>query len=256
MDVIEMISANFIVKRESHDLKEGYEKLMQFLDALEPICPKNKWHRIPRSANDLRANGWVSVTHEDTYLRRVARDLGDDAERYPGLPGGFSALIANASDEASYATDGRTVITYHPPTGYIAMDIVEPDMRSADLLEWTRAVFLATCTSLEVEYARCDRPRPPRPNGNSGETYYGVDHRVFPHREFLGWMGFVKDDIRSHQVPEADELIPLREKGGTMIVAVADAFDVHNPAHIEKAQRVEMRLVDIDRLPVTDPRFL
>jgi len=41
-----------------------------------------------------------------------------------------------------------------------------------------------------------------------------------------------------------------------MIIAVADRFDVHNAAHIETAQRFEMRLVDLDALPVTDPRFL
>jgi hypothetical protein len=69
-------------------------------------------------------------------------------------------------------------------------------------------------------------------------------------------MGFVNGDIDSRQVPEADELIPLHDRGGTVIIAVADAFDAHSPAHIEKAQRIEMRLVDIGALPVTDPRLL
>ena len=69
-------------------------------------------------------------------------------------------------------------------------------------------------------------------------------------------MGFVSKSIESREVPEADEIIPMPEKGGTMIVVVADAFNVHNHDHVEKAQRVEMRLVDLDALPVTDPRFL
>lgn len=251
-----MISAKFRIKKESLDIKDGYERFADFLDALEPMYPKDKWHRIPKSLDDQKASGWISVSSEDTYLRRAARDLGDDSERYPGLPGGFSALVANAYDEASYATDGRTVISYRPPIGYVAIKIIEPDLTPTRLLEWTREIFVAACRFLQIEYGCCDRPLSPRPNGGRGETYYGVDHRVFPHREFLGWMGFVKGDIESRQLPEADELIPLHEKGGTVIVAVADAFDVHNPAHVEKAQRVEMRLVDIDALPVTDPRFL
>lgn len=39
-------------------------------------------------------------------------------------------------------------------------------------------------------------------------------------------------------------------------MAVADAFDVHNRSHVEKAQRVEMRLVDLDVLPVIAPDLL
>jgi hypothetical protein len=69
-------------------------------------------------------------------------------------------------------------------------------------------------------------------------------------------MGFVKKDIENYEIPEADEIIHLHEQGGVMIVAVAGRFDVHDLVHVEKAQRVEMRLVDLDALPVIDPRFL
>lgn len=93
-------------------------------------------------------------------------------------------------------------------------------------------------------------------SGRPGETYYGVDPRILPHREFLGWMGFVKGTVRSHEIPEADELIAILGKQGIMVTAVADAFDVHSQAHIQKAQRVEMGLADLGLLPFTDTRFV
>jgi hypothetical protein len=56
------------------------------------------------------------------------------------------------------------------------------------------------------------------------------------------------------QVPEARALIPVPEAGkkqtGTIIVSVKDAvFSADNPEHVEIANRIEIRLVDLDLLP-------
>jgi hypothetical protein len=41
-----------------------------------------------------------------------------------------------------------------------------------------------------------------------------------------------------------------REQTGTIIVSVTDAvFSVDNPEHVEVANRIEIRLVDLDLLP-------
>jgi hypothetical protein len=250
-----MIIAKFRVKNEAQTLRPGYDYLVAFLEALKPFYPKESWHCLPRSMTE-RSSGWIPVMNEDKFLRRSAQDMGDAKERYPNLVRGFFSLIANASSEEAYASDGRTVLTFDPSTALVMMQIVEPNLESNDLYRRTEGIFQAACHFLNVEYACCDRSRAPRPNGGPGETHYGIDRRVFPHREFLGWMGFVKGHIEARQIPEADKLILLPEKEGTIIVAVADVFDVHNPDHVEQAQRVEMRLVDLDALPVTDPRFL
>lgn len=249
-----MIKLTFRLKRERLGLEAGYERLISFLRSLECIYPVEAWHRIPRDSETF--SGWVPLSDRDVYLRCAARDLDDDREQYPGLPWGFNALIASASDAASYAMDGRAVINFDPSTGYAFIKLLETDTSSRTTFEQTRRLFFTTCSHLSVDYAFCDRPMAPRPNGRPGETYYGVDHRVFQDREFLGWMGFVKGAVRSHEIPEADELIAIPGKQGTMVVAVADAFDVHSQAHIKKAQRVEMRLADLGLLPFTDTRFV
>jgi hypothetical protein len=250
-----MIMLTFTVKQEVLALKPGYDYLVRFLEAIDGFCPNESWHCLPRSVEE-RATGWIQVVNEEKFLRRTARDIGEDKALYPNSPSGFSTLIANASDEATYASDDRIVITFDPSSAFVMMKLLEPLVPPDDLFRRIEGIFRAACTFLNVEHASCDRSRAPRPNGAAGETRYGIDRRVFPHRRFLGWMGFVKKHIEACEIPEADRLISLPEKHGTMIVAVADAFDVHNPDHVEQAQRVEMRLVDLDALPVTDPRFL
>jgi len=250
-----MLTAKFRIQAEALPLIEGYDRLSRLVEALDNVIPVGAWHRLPRT-EDEGSSGWIPLSSRDDYLRRVARDLGEDAERWPGTGEGFSTVVTTARNVATWDSEERAVLKYSPRQGVITLEwLLEEESASAEF-ERTRQAFLAICNEVEVLFACSDRPASPRPSGKPGRTYFGIDYRVFPHREFLGWMGFVPKDIDSHEIPEADELIPVLAKRGTMVVAVGDRFAVHNHAHIEKAQRVEMRLVDLDALPVTDPRFL
>lgn len=250
-----MITLTFVVRKDEPDLVDGYSKLRAFLASLEPVYPVNEWYRLPVSLEE-GTGPWTPVADADVYLRQIARDMGEEAEKWPGEKSAFDVLVTTAVDAANYGENGRVLMTFAPSDGLVAINMIEPDASDAEIYDHVRGVFLAACRHLDLIFACCDFARSPRPDGSAGETSYGVDLRVFPHREFFGWMGFVKEMVLPDQVPEADELVPIRENGGTVIIAVAHAFDVHNAMHIEKAQRVEMRLVDLDVLPVTDPRFL
>jgi hypothetical protein len=83
---------------------------------------------------------------------------------------------------------------------------------------------------------------------------YGTRQKVFADRPGAGWLLYLPGRITRAQVPEAAELLPvLNEDGqqrGTIIVSVAgDAFDDENPAHIQVANAIEIRLADQDLLP-------
>lgn len=87
-----------------------------------------------------------------------------------------------------------------------------------------------------------------------------LDNSVFPDRPGAGWMLYLPFDINARQVPEAAEVIKIMDdKGktqrGSLIVTVAESFDVQNPEHIEKANAIETRLVDQDLLP-TNSEFV
>jgi hypothetical protein len=250
-----LIIATFSVRKESLSVVEGYARLEALLQALNMAAPKLTWHRLARSVKE-GARGWINFLNKDTYLRQAARDVGDDDDIGPLSQRGFAADVTTASSEAVWNQGEHIMLKFSPRTGIVQIQMFE----SKPGCEWTyeivRDVFLVTCRTVDVLFAKCDVDAPDPSKKGVRPAIYSFDKRVFPHREFLGWIGFVKKEIEMSEIPEADERILVREKGGTMIVTVADRFDVHNPAHIEKAHRVEMRLVDLDALPVIDPRFL
>ncbi|WP_186100845.1 immunity 52 family protein [Burkholderia gladioli] len=80
-----------------------------------------------------------------------------------------------------------------------------------------------------------------------------ADKQVFDDKPGVGWMLYLPEPITSQQVPEAHALLPVTVDGkqiGTIIVSVIDTpFSMDNPGHIETANRIEIRLVDMDLLP-------
>lgn len=80
------------------------------------------------------------------------------------------------------------------------------------------------------------------------------DQKVFPDRPSAGWMIYLPFAVSAAQVPEAAYAIsimdePGKKQQGTLIVTVAETFDVNDPEHIKKANAIETRLVDQDLLP-------
>lgn len=80
------------------------------------------------------------------------------------------------------------------------------------------------------------------------------NHQVFKDRPGIGWMLYLPRDLTVQQVPEAHALIPAsiadQEKPrGTIVVSTTEGFDIQNPAHVQLANAIEIRLVDQDLLP-------
>ncbi|GAA5013690.1 immunity 52 family protein [Massilia kyonggiensis] len=77
---------------------------------------------------------------------------------------------------------------------------------------------------------------------------------VFPDRPGAGWMLYLPFAINAQQIPEAADVIKIMDdksktQRGSLIVTVAETFDLQNPEHIKKANAIETRLVDQDLLP-------
>ncbi|MGD3143936.1 Imm52 family immunity protein [Xanthomonas oryzae pv. oryzicola] len=81
---------------------------------------------------------------------------------------------------------------------------------------------------------------------------YQFDKKLFPHRHYFGWMGFVPVELSHAQIRDADEVVPVPGKGA-IIVSVPGLLDPADPAQVEQAHRVEMQLAHYNLLPVTDP---
>jgi hypothetical protein len=82
---------------------------------------------------------------------------------------------------------------------------------------------------------------------------------VFKARPGAGWMLYLPRELSAQQVPEAQELVPVTERGakgkaerlGTVIVSIGgnEPFSEQNLEHVKRAHDIEIRLVGQDLLP-------
>lgn len=116
-----------------------------------------------------------------------------------------------------------------------------------------REILTAIILSWNISFARTNVSGP----SSSWETLrsYEQNFRVFPHRDYIGWMGYVPHEIAADDLPEAAELVPIKGKG-TVVVTVADNFDLGNPTHVAQANKVEVKLAELGMLPVVDKSLL
>lgn len=82
-------------------------------------------------------------------------------------------------------------------------------------------------------------------------AYFG--QRVFKDRPAVSWMLYLPLIIETRHAPEAASLIAVHDaekrQKGTIVVSVAETFDVDNPEHVSRANALEVRLADQDLLP-------
>lgn len=253
----------FEVEKTTMKPEAGYARLARLIDALKPVLAVDGWYHLPADAAESRQS-WPAFADKVAFLAHVKRHYDKDVKEWPEYPGGFSALLCNAYDEASFKqAAGRSTLTFSPGYGRLQLEVVKPDvaMPDVDLTTWAKKILRAVVIEEWVTFANTDVVQRPRADGEKGADYLSVDYRTFPHRQFLGWMGWVQrlppaKPINAEDLPQAAEVIPIPGRSGSLIVAVGETFDVHNPHHIMQAQKVEMRLVDLDALPVIDPAFM
>lgn len=259
------VSFVFSVENASMDPDAGYVRLARLVEALKPVLSVDGWFVSPADPEES-SRPWPAFADKDAFLQRVQFHHEADLKGWPENPVGFNTLLSSARDEKSYMANkgrGRCNLDFTPAYGRIQLEVLKPDEAwpDLDLVTWAKKIVRAVVMEEWVEFANTDVAQGPRIDGERGQDYFSIDYRTFPHRQFLGWMGFVqrlppKAPITPADLSQAAEVIPLLGRGGSLIVSVGETFDVHNPYHIRQAQQVEMRLVDLDALPVIDPDFM
>jgi len=83
--------------------------------------------------------------------------------------------------------------------------------------------------------------------------YWLHEKNVFPDRVYVGWMLYLPHKILPELVPEAAQVVPVMNgdtQKGTIIVSTNEIFDGSKKEHIEKANDIEIRLLDLGYLPL------
>jgi hypothetical protein len=221
----------------------------QATKALGPLHPSLKnWFALPSS----RKGKYVSLNETDTLIEQMGQDVDEARRRFGDFEGlGASLTLANVSNDRDWSKPGLIVFGLNPTTGFnkFRLDGIEPfGMDTPDLM---LKAMVELVKVVRPTFACVDvKSRAPE----KGLVTYQIDRRLYQHRQFFGWMGFVPAQITHAQIPDAHAVHAV-DGQGTVIVSVPGVFDPTDDAQVDKVHRVEMDLASYDLLPVTDPHF-
>jgi hypothetical protein len=228
--------------QQTTNATEGYARAERLLIALHDSAPS--------LAPDI--SGWWGgvVTPVDKEI--VFSQRGEFIDRLTlGMESGDSPIfsIYLSSLSGSKRKPNQLEITYFPGLGLLRIDIYRP----SDALQVAK-VLAAIPEAFPVNFAFVDVfDRKPMSDDPVEKASYRADFATFPHRQCLGWMAYVPQVVTEAELPLAAHIIPA--KGGTIIVAVDEPFDLANKEHIKRANQIEMDMSDLGLLPVIDPSF-
>lgn len=207
-----------------------------------------EWDDLPQGPKDKSER----LTDRAAIIARILRKIEKRKSSSPQMPNAESAdlNVTNALTEKAWKEPGRSVISFTPWDGAFSIDMLDPQKRFGE--ELTRRIFVQTLSSvaslLPLKFAAADT----KVHRDGKSTLYQIDKKLFPHRQYFGWMGFVPTELSHAQIRDADEVIAVPGKG-TIIVTVPGLFDPTDAAQVEQVHRVEMQLAHYNLLRVTDP---
>lgn len=202
------------------------------------------WWAAPRSPRDA----YVPVGEGEAFVARLQDDDIRFAQEYPvqHSTGSGGAVLTNAGNDKDWLKRGGIGLSYMPALGTLRLHVDRIEKVFASPARLLESALSALLNSLPITFAQTNVQQLVE-----GELLlHSVDRAPLPHREFLGWMGYVDAPLTQEQVPAAARL--ERRGAGTLILAteVLDLADAHA---VKQANQVEMSLVDLGLLPVTDP---
>lgn len=226
--------------------EEAYGLAQQAIGALAQLRSEwGRWHDLPRSSSDPGAR----FDDRASMLARMAEDAEKKAREFPQLPVQGASISVTTGVGRDWRRAGRADLSIDPAAGRAVFRLREPDKAFGDqTASLLRASLVSLVNVLQPVFANNDvKVR------QQGELMtYQFDQKLYPHREFLGWMGFVPAQLRQEQLRDAHEVLPV-EGRGSVVVAVPGMFNPADPAQVAAVHRVEMQLAHFELLPVTDP---
>jgi len=182
----------------------------------------------------------------------MEKDLDQDRRRFGDFEElGASVTLANVDNDRDWRKPGLAVLDLNPTTGFNSFSLVRPEPFGEATPSLMVNALIGLVKTIRPNFACVDvKSRTPE----KGLVSYQIDRRLYQHREFFGWMGFVPAQITHAQIRDAHAIHAV-DGLGTVIVSVPGVFDPCDDAQVERVHRVEKDLACRDLLPVTDPHF-
>lgn len=202
-----------------------------------------------------RGNGPIPFADEARFVDMLAFNAEQNHQAYPTTPVAAGAYLTVAKTAKAWKTPGRASIDYVPWAERLTLTIHRPieAFGPAEAPHIVRRCIAAIAATVDTPFIGTDVVCP-LPGGKGYDTY-SQEHRLFPHRRWLGWMGFVPQLVPGKFIPEAAAMEVVKGKG-TIIVALDECFDLRNPDHLKRAHQVELRMANAGLLDIIDPSLL
>ncbi|HDS1675520.1 TPA: immunity 52 family protein [Stenotrophomonas maltophilia] len=219
---------------------------VQGLALLHPSL--RRWYALPSSPKEE----CISLDDSSALLFRMEQDVGKDRRRFGDFETlGASLTLANVDNDRDWRKPGLAVLDLNPTTGFNSFSLVRPEPFGEAIPSLMVNALIGLVKTIRPSFACVDvKSRTPE----KGLVTYQIDRRLYQHREFFGWMGFVPAQITHAQIRDAHAVHPV-DGLGTVIVSVPGVFDPTDDAQVERVHRLERDLASYNLLPVTDPHF-
>ncbi len=205
------------------------------------------WWTVPRGPRDDA----IPLAQREKVVAHIQKANTQLDQEFPGSIGEGSASIhlTNAATDAEWAKRGKVSLAIHPGSGILRLRLgrIQELYPTPTTLVWS--LLQGLTSNSRVTFAQTNVLQKV---AGSIMTYSG-DRRVFRHREYLGWMGYVDAPLAADQLPQAARL--ERHGRGTLILAT-EALGLGDRAAVEQANRTEIGLAELGLLPVIDSRLM
>ena len=234
------------VARSPEEVISLAKSLTRYLSQQHPLM--KQWYALPSS----RSEKAISLEDSDALFNRISAKVEQDRRQFGDFPElGASLSLANVNNDRDWRKPGVAVLELDPTTGFNCFSLEGIDPYGASTCSVMLSALIRMVAEIEPTFASTDvRARTP----DEGLVSYQLDRRLYQHRRFFGWMGFVPAQITHAQIRDAHAVHPV-DGLGTVIVSVPGVFDPTDDAQVDKVHRVEMDLASYDLLPVTDPNL-
>ncbi|WP_433925462.1 hypothetical protein [Stenotrophomonas nematodicola] len=229
------------------DAEGAYREAAGWIDRLSSVHPHfEEWWVLPDGPNDHH----VGFRDADATLSSIHKADEKFYREFPGAHalGSTGLALTNGRTEQLWKERGKVALVVQPASGDVTLAIyrIEAVYKAPGHMVWS--LLKALSSDPRVTYARTNV----QALVAGRLVVYSIDRSVYPHRDFLGWMGYVDHALLPEKLPEASRM--ERHGKGTLILAT-DLLDVAEPSAVEQVNRVEIRLAELGLLPVTDARL-
>lgn len=241
-----------VIPAEGLDARTAWNRLRVLTKTLAEAYPSyDGWYAFSRGPE------MIPLEDETRIIEMLTAHAEQDFRDFPGrsYAGGVSAELTTVERLGDLKNPGRLSVVYDPWMGRMTLTIHRPVLAFGEneVASFVRACVKATAASMDAIFIGTDVTFA-RPHEKGNDTY-SRRNQLFPHRRWLGWMGFVPELVPHRRIPEAAATEVVTGKG-TIIVAVDDCFDLFNPEHLKRVHQVELRMANVGLLDVTDMSLL